>query len=153
MKILSILAVSVLFVLMPCAAGAVEIEVSELDRAKSDERRDAFSDWMSSDEFEVFNEEQKKAGKFLIYTEGNGGREYRGIYGEVEPNGWFYNTAATEEMMIRSHKDYTSRGLKLMTLSKSRSDRYGVIWVTERSFAEVSAQLEKFGIGLGKISE
>jgi hypothetical protein len=43
--------------------------------------------------------------------------------------------------------------MKLMTLSESRSDRYSPIWVTERTFAEVSAQLEQYGIGLAKIGK
>ena len=148
-----LLALLLLFLLLPGASGAAEIEISKLDRAKSDARRDAFSKWMSSDDFEAFYEEQKTAGKYLIYVEGSGGFEYRGIFGEVEPKGWFYNHAATEEMLIRSNKEYTSRGLKLMTLSKSRSDRYGVIWVTERTFAAVSVQLEKYGIALARIEE
>lgn len=43
--------------------------------------------------------------------------------------------------------------MKLLTLSESRSDRYSAVWISERGFAEVSAQLEKYGIGLGEIEE
>ena len=60
---------------------------------------------------------------------------------------------ATEESIIRKHKEHTAAGMRLLTLSESRSDRYSAVWVSGRAYPEVTAQLEEFGIGLGKIGE
>jgi len=77
----------------------------------------------------------------------------RGKLGSSLSKGWHYCYGATEETLIRRNREHVAAGMKLMTLSESRSDRYSPIWVTERTFAEVSAQLEQYGIGLAKIGK
>ena len=149
----SALAFLLLFALPACVVARDKIEPSELDRKKSDVRRAAFSEWMTSKDFEAFNEKQKAAGKYAIYIEDNGGYEYRGIFGKIDPKGWYYYYGAKRETLLGKHGEHTAAGLKLMTLSESRSDRFSAIWVTERTFAEVSAQLVEYGIGLATIGD
>jgi hypothetical protein len=130
-----------------------EIVLSELDRSKSKEQRDAFTDWISGSEWEIFYEQQKQKGAYLIYVEGNGKGEYRGVFGSVKPNGWYYNYAASLSSFLQYNRQYESKGFKLMTLSKARDDTYGVVWVHKRSFDAMSAQLANVGISLAKFSE
>lgn len=137
----------------PFVLLAGDLSVSSLDSHRNQERRRAFSDWMGGSEFEAFVEEQKHKGKFPIYIEGNGASEYRVIFGEVDPRGWYFYYGGREDDMVHYNRQHSSKGLKLLTLSKSRSDRYSAVWISERSYAEVSAQLEPLGIGLASISD
>lgn len=130
-----------------------EIVVSKLDRSKSSEQREAFSDWYSGSDWEIFFEEQKNQGKYLIYVEGNGKGEYRGIFGNVAPNGWYYNYGTPEHSLLSNNRQYEAKGIILMTLSESRDDTYGAVWIHKRSYDAVSAQLAAYGISLAKITE
>lgn len=153
MKSLSTVALFCLFALWPATLVADDIEPSEIDKKKNSVRRAAFTEWMSADDFEEHCEEQRNSGKYILYIDDNGGYEYRGIFGEVNPRGYYFYYGAKEESLIGKHKEHSAAGMKLLTLSESRSDRYSAVWISERSFAEVSAQLELYGIGLGKIEE
>lgn len=130
------------------ALHAVEFEPSKLDSKKSRERREAFSEWLSGNAFEAFVEEQKQKGKHLLYIEDNGGYEYRGLFGDTQAKGWWFLYGSSIESLISVDKEKTEKRMKLLTLSESRSDRFSAIWVSENSFAEMSAALEAFGIGL-----
>lgn len=151
MKLFLPFVLSAVCVLLPATLVADDIEPSEIDKKKNSVRRAAFTEWMSSDAFEALCDEQRKAGKYILYIDDNGGYEYRGIFGEVNPRGYYFYYGAKEESILDKHREHSAAGMKLLTLSESRSDRYSAVWISERSFAEVSAQLEKYGIGLGEI--
>lgn len=142
-----------LFALLPASLVADDIGPSKIDKRKNSERRSAFSEWMSSDAFSAHCEEQRKDGKYILYIEDDGGYEYRGIFGEVNPRGYYFYYGVKEDTIVSRHKEHSAAGMKLLTLSESRSDRYSAVWVSERNFDEVSAQLETYGIGLAKMGE